>query len=629
MEADKVTESSGSEMDQTVKLLQPSDKEQTAPDFIPLHKSPSPIPTKSEPDSIMEKNGQKRIKIETDDGNCKKRRISTPEPSIVSAKVDDGVNISDEEYYLIVSNLPVNWTYVQIKNYLDQECGHVDEMEMLLRNNSQPSAIRLTFQNKEKCFDVYKKLEDKVVEDKTIEVKISDSYTTFPTESTEVSEQNESSKRCWRPDLDCWDTDPEGLYGLRPQFLKSLNITPPLNNMVHVTNFRCDKNELKEVMQLAGNVLMCCVVNALQKYAKVMYSHPLEAVQAISMLNGQLHYGNPLKLAMDKHPEDNIILPKGLANIGVGLGTQGRPIRNIVHEYQRFIKKQTTLLSPVVFSEIDFSDNNTVKKDDSEEIQKKIDVFIKTPVGSNIMNSNNLKIKNIEELSQDSNSRDGSDRSTPESQKSKPTVATKNTSIGTPSPTNSITKNGSSKTIPPLLATPALGSAPLHPLVRFGTHSGKGYVPPNLLNPPVPMHNPLPGPGEPFYRPGNPHVQEPRHFGPRPYMPMQRAPPFHPQAMPGPFRPGVRPQGPPANFSGPRPVNPGNRVTVKFSNLPPSTTFPLLCEQLAQCGQVMSVQLTTPGCAVATFGHPSHADRCIQNFNGMNVEGFIIEVSFV
>ncbi|XP_047029328.1 uncharacterized protein LOC124637055 [Helicoverpa zea] len=616
-------------MDQTIKL-EPLDPEQTSPDFIPLPNSPSPIAIKSEPGTV-EKNVQKRIKIEPDDGNSKKPRISTPEPSVVSANDDDGVIISDsEEYYLTVFNLPGNWSYVHIKNYLDKECGHVDEMEMLLRQNSQPSAIRLTFQSRERCLHASKMLQDKVVENNKIEVKMSDSYTAFSTDVTGSTSAPEQSKvaprRPWRPDLDCWDTDPEGLYGLRPQFLKSLNITPPLNKMVHVTNFRCDKNELKEVMQLAGDVLMCCVVSATQRYAKVMYSHPLEAVQAISMLNGQMYYGNPLKIVMDKNLADNIILPKGLANIGAGLGVQGRPIRNIVHEYQRFIKKQSNLLSPVVFSEIDFSNNNIVREDNSEEIQEKINDFLKTSLGSNNANSINLRTKNIEDLlSQDSNSKDGSDRSTPASLGSKPIDATKKTCIGTPSPNDSFTKNGSTRQIPPHISTPAVGSAPHNPLVRFG-----GYRPPNILNPPVPLHNPLPGPSERYYRPGNPGqvLEPPRHFGPRPYMPMQRVPPFHPQVMPGPFRPAPRPQGPPSNFNTPRP-NPGNRVTVKFTNLPPSTTFPLLCERLTQCGQVMSVQLTTPGCAIATFGHPSHADRCIQTFNGMNIEGYIMEVNFL
>lgn len=43
--------------------------------------------------------------------------------------------------------------------------------------------------------------------------------------------------------------------------------------------FRCDKSELKEVLELAGKVLVCSVITISSKYANIMYSHPLEAVQ--------------------------------------------------------------------------------------------------------------------------------------------------------------------------------------------------------------------------------------------------------------------------------------------------------------------------------------------------------------
>lgn len=46
-----------------------------------------------------------------------------------------------------------------------------------------------------------------------------------------------------------------------------------------MTQFRCDKTELKEVLELCGKVLVCTVVVVNTKYANVMYSHPLEAVQ--------------------------------------------------------------------------------------------------------------------------------------------------------------------------------------------------------------------------------------------------------------------------------------------------------------------------------------------------------------
>ncbi|KAJ8718327.1 hypothetical protein PYW08_002564 [Mythimna loreyi] len=566
-----------------------------------------------------------------------------------------------EEYYLTVHNLPTEWTYVEIKNYLDQQCGHVDEMEVLKRKKSKNCTIRLTFQSIEKCLDVFKKLENKIVLDKRIRVKISDTYTAFPTGATipgsipdsrieQFSIINETiAATRWRPDLDSYDADPEGLYGLRPEFLKVLGVKPPLNKTVHVTSFRCDKVELKEVMELAGNVLMCCVVASHPKYAKVMYSHPLEAVQAISMLNGQLYYGSPLKIVMDNSPPDSVVLPKGLANIGQGLGIKARPIRNIVQQYHRYANKQTSSISPIIFSEIDFTDEyvNKIKTDENpEEIEAKINEFVKSRPCCNILNPTvSLKFQNIDELEcpvekQASDSKSEATKSIPGGN-----------NIGS-SQDQFKQETNKQQSNSPQMATPAFGANIPNTVVRPGNptgpgnQSGPGFMHPNMMMNPLRNPMPMPGPREPFFRPGNP--QDPRNFRPRvPYNPPPMRPPFAQQRPP--FGPpaGMRPQIPPANFNGsqvppvnfngpqippmnfnrPR-ANMGNYVTVKFSNLPPSTTFSLLCDMLAQCGQVVSVQLTTPGCAMATFGHPSHAERCFQSFNGMNMEGYIVEVSY-
>lgn len=53
-----------------------------------------------------------------------------------------------------------------------------------------------------------------------------------------------------------------------------------------VVQFRCDKSELKEVLELAGHVVLCNVMTISKKYARVMYSHPLEAVQVSHFSSG-------------------------------------------------------------------------------------------------------------------------------------------------------------------------------------------------------------------------------------------------------------------------------------------------------------------------------------------------------
>ncbi|XP_028169706.1 uncharacterized protein LOC114359482 isoform X2 [Ostrinia furnacalis] len=75
------------------------------------------------------------------------------------------------------------------------------------------------------------------------------------------------------------DQPSSDLYGLKPEFLKSLGINLPLSKWVYVTNFRCDKSELKDVFELAGHVVICSMIAVRNRYANVMFNHPLEAVQ--------------------------------------------------------------------------------------------------------------------------------------------------------------------------------------------------------------------------------------------------------------------------------------------------------------------------------------------------------------
>lgn len=79
------------------------------------------------------------------------------------------------------------------------------------------------------------------------------------------------------------------------------------------------------------------------------------------MLNGQSFYGMPLKLEMDINPDDNVLLPKGLTAIGMGLGSQGRPIRNIVRHYKRHIKGASSSINRSLFSDVK-TNNEYIKR---------------------------------------------------------------------------------------------------------------------------------------------------------------------------------------------------------------------------------------------------------------------------
>lgn len=65
------------------------------------------------------------------------------------------------------------------------------------------------------------------------------------------------------------------------------------------------------------------------------------------MLNGQMLYGKPLTVKMLK--SNGAILPKGLNNVGPGLAKYGKPARDVVRHYERFVKGQSCALDTNLF----------------------------------------------------------------------------------------------------------------------------------------------------------------------------------------------------------------------------------------------------------------------------------------
>ena len=129
-------------------------------------------------------------------------------------------------------------------------------------------------------------------------------------------------------------------YGLSPQFLDSLNISGPIHNRIFVANldYKVDEKKLKEVFRIAGKVLGVELSRdkdgKSRGFATVVYDHPVESVQAISMFNNQQLYDRKINVRFDKVPEEepptNLSrLPDGLRNIGMGLGQDGMPLLDV------------------------------------------------------------------------------------------------------------------------------------------------------------------------------------------------------------------------------------------------------------------------------------------------------------
>jgi hypothetical protein len=66
-------------------------------------------------------------------------------------------------------------------------------------------------------------------------------------------------------------------------------------------------------------------------FAVVEYEHPVEAVQSISMFDRQTLFDRRMTVRLDRIPDksEGIKLPEGLKAIGIGLGPNGEPLRDV------------------------------------------------------------------------------------------------------------------------------------------------------------------------------------------------------------------------------------------------------------------------------------------------------------
>lgn len=100
-------------------------------------------------------------------------------------------------------------------------------------------------------------------------------------------------------------------------------------------DYKVDKKKLKTIFKLAGRVqnldLSTDKDGNSRGFAVIEYEHPVEAVQAISMFDRQMLYERRMTVRLDRIPDkgEAVKLPEGLRSIGIGLGPNGEPLRNV------------------------------------------------------------------------------------------------------------------------------------------------------------------------------------------------------------------------------------------------------------------------------------------------------------
>uniref|UniRef100_A0A3B5KIA4 Heterogeneous nuclear ribonucleoprotein M n=1 Tax=Takifugu rubripes TaxID=31033 RepID=A0A3B5KIA4_TAKRU len=132
--------------------------------------------------------------------------------------------------------------------------------------------------------------------------------------------------------------DPDGVIAQR-EINKSQG-AGRIGNTVFVANldYKVGWKKLKEVFIMAGLVVRTDILEDKDGKSRgmgtVTFDSPLEAVQAVSMFNGQLLFNRVMHVKLDEKsmpkdfgpPERAPALPRGLSGIGLGLGPGGQPI---------------------------------------------------------------------------------------------------------------------------------------------------------------------------------------------------------------------------------------------------------------------------------------------------------------
>ncbi|KRZ88889.1 Myelin expression factor 2, partial [Trichinella sp. T8] len=255
---------------------------------------------------------------------------------------------SDKMVY--ISNIPYDIRWMELKDIIREKAGDVSYVEMIEKGDGKSKGCALVeFKDRETAKKCVENMHRMTVKDRSIVVKeirvlVTDPERFFKRVKEETGVDffaNQSGQKNFpieEPPKEIFET-----FGLSPVFLRGLGIHSALSNRVFVSNLpiTVGPSKLKEVFSLAGKVLD--VDFPLDKTGKtkcvacIEFEHPLEAVQAISMLDSQKLYDKMLCVRMDnavtrKRRESRMPgeLPYGLQSVGQGLGLNGVPLVNII-----------------------------------------------------------------------------------------------------------------------------------------------------------------------------------------------------------------------------------------------------------------------------------------------------------
>ncbi|GMR55646.1 hypothetical protein PMAYCL1PPCAC_25841 [Pristionchus mayeri] len=262
-----------------------------------------------------------------------------------------------ENKYVYLSNLPYELRWMELKSLIREKAGEVTFVEIIEQRNGRPKGCALVeFTTVQGARDAIQKLNCVDIQGRNIvakDIKNPEAFFKIIKEETGVDFLDKGRgggggargggpggppRRRDSPPRNGGEMEYE-LYGLSPQFLKKMAITPPLSTRIFAANiaFNATSGHIHDVFSMAGKVtyvdLQIDKEGKSKGQAIVEFSHPLEAVQAISMFHNQKYYDRTLAVKMDRFEKRNPLgkgeMPRGLSSVGMGLGAGGAPLTDI------------------------------------------------------------------------------------------------------------------------------------------------------------------------------------------------------------------------------------------------------------------------------------------------------------
>ncbi|VDO41982.1 unnamed protein product [Haemonchus placei] len=249
------------------------------------------------------------------------------------------------ERMVFITNLAYEVRWVELKDILREHGGEVVFVELLEDRNGHPKGNAIAeFKTKEGAANCIKNLDGFEIRKRKIITKPIRDPAAFLRKVQEETGVDYLAKcggsalarvRDDRPAR----TGSYDLFGLSPEFLRQHNIDPPLCDRVFIANlsFNVGTGRIYDIFGLAGNIVWMDLHMDKEGKSKgvciLQFSHPIEAVQAISMFHGQKLYDRVLVVKMDRYeksePPREGALPRGLEAIGAGLGANGAPLTDV------------------------------------------------------------------------------------------------------------------------------------------------------------------------------------------------------------------------------------------------------------------------------------------------------------